>query len=190
MWREDLLVKFLENIKVAGTKLPAIGEEIAARLHGNRVLRAVPLDVTALQSTLQTLQNQVELAADDAAPIRVWLEQLRLLAEESAGMDMVDSETAHVLAELNPDFIPRLVETIFLISLARSQKDFRLIFLRLEEQEREFEQIIDQMRQGFILSRSLTFKQRFAHTLIICKRLIYRLRSLTDVQSRFPAFVS
>ena len=190
VWREDLLAKFLDNIKAAGTKLPTIGEEIAARFHGNRVPRPVPLDVTALQSTLQTLQNQVELAAGDAAPIRVWLEQLRLLEEESAGMDMVDSETAHVLAELNPDFIPRLVETIFLMSLARSQKDFRLIFLRLEEQEREFEQIIDQMRQGIILSRSLSFKQRFAHTLIICKRLIYRLRSLTDVQSRFPAFVS
>jgi uncharacterized membrane protein YgaE (UPF0421/DUF939 family) len=189
VWREDLLAKFLDNIKFAGTKLPAIGEEISARFHGNRVPRPVALDVTALQTTLQTLQNQMELAADDAAPIRVWLEQLRLLAEESAGMDMVDSETAHVLADLKPDFIPGLVETIFLISLARSQKDFRLIFLRLEEQEREFEQIIDQMRQSVILSRPLTFKQRFAHTLIICKRLIYRLRSLAKARSRFPALL-
>jgi hypothetical protein len=76
------------------------------------------------------------------------------------------------------------------MSLARSHKDFRLIFLRLEEQERGFEQIIDQMRQGIIVSKPLTFKQRFAHTLIICKRLIYRLRTLTDAGSRFPALLN
>ena len=189
VWREDLLAKFSDNIKFAETKLVAIGEEIAARFHGHSVSSPVPLDVTALQSTLRILQSQVELAAEDAAPIRVWLEQLRLLAEESAGMDMVDLETAHVLAEQKSDFIPRLVEIIFLMSQARSHKDFHRISLRLEEQENEFEQIIKKMRQGIIQSKPMAFKQRFAHTLIICKRLLYRLRTLTDARSRFPVSI-
>ena len=117
----------------------------------------------------------------------VWLEQLRLLAEESAGLDMVDLKTARVLGEMNPDFIPRLVETLFLISLARSHGDFQSISLRLAQQERAFGEIMVLTRQSGITSGSIRFKQRFAHTLIVCKRLIYRLGTLSDARSRFPA---
>ena len=187
IWPEDLLEKFSQNVRDAEKKLPAIGEKIAARFHGSGSCGAVPLDVTALQSTLQTLQNQQELSAIDAAPMGVWLEQLRLLVEESTGLDMVDLETAHVLGEMNPDFIPRLVETIFLISVARSRKDFQRISQRLAEQKRVFEGIMVQTRQSEIASRALTFKQRFAHLLIVSKRLIYRLETLTDARSRLPA---
>lgn len=191
VWPEDLLAKFSDSIRIAETKLAAIGEEIAARFQGNTRPKPVALDVTAMQSTLQTLLKQVELTAEEAIPIRFWLDQLRLFAEESAGMDAVDSETAEVLAKLNPDFIPLLVETIFLVSLARSQEDFRLLFLRLGEREREFQQIIDDLRQGAVIfSKPMAFKQRFAHTLIICKRLIYRLRALAEAQSLFPAFLA
>ncbi len=186
VWPEDLLVKFSQNIRDAEKKLPSIGEEIAAWFHGSGGFGPVPLDVTALQSTLQTLQSQGELSAVDVASMRVWLEQMRLLVDESAAMDTVDAEAAHLLAEMNPDFIPRLVETFFLISLARSHKDFQLISLRLAEQEGAFEEIIAQTRQRDIGSRPIAFKQRFAHTLIVCKRLIYRLGTLTDATSRFP----
>jgi hypothetical protein len=189
VWPEDLLSKFSNNIRMAETKLAAIGEEIAARFQGNRRPNPVALDVTALQSTLQTLLKQVELTPDDVIPIRSWLDQLRLLAEESAGMDAVDPKTAQVLAKLNPDFIPLLVETVFLLSLARSEEAFRVLFLRLDEREREFQQIISDMRQGVIISKSMEFKQRFAHTLIICRRLVYRLRVLGEARSRFPAFL-
>ncbi|MBW1790141.1 MAG: FUSC family protein, partial [Deltaproteobacteria bacterium] len=189
VWPEDLLAKFRHSIKVAETKIAAIGEEIAARFHGNRRQKPVALDVTALQSTLQTLLNQVELAADETIPVRSWLDELRLFAEESAGMDAVDPGVASVLEALNPDFIPRLAETVFLLSLARSHEDFRLLFSRLGEREREFQQIIDDLRQGVIISKPMAFRQRFAHTLIICKRLIYRLRALAEAQSLFPAFL-
>jgi len=187
VWPEDLLAKFFQNIRDAGKKLPSIGEEIAARFNASRGPGPVPLDVTALQSTLQTLQTQGELSAVDAAPMSVWLEQLRLLVEESAAMDAVDVETAHLLAEMNPDFIPRLVETLFLISKARSQKDFQIISLRLVDHERAFEEIIVQTHQRDLGSRPIAFKQRFAHTLIVCKRLVYRLGTLTQARSRFPA---
>ncbi|EFK09761.1 conserved hypothetical protein [delta proteobacterium NaphS2] len=187
IWPEDLLEKFFQDIRDAEKKLPAIGEKIAARFHGGTDPGSVSLDVTALQSTLQTLRNQRELSADDAVPMRVWLEQLRLLKEESASMDMVDLETARVLGEMNPDFIPSLVETLFLISLARSHKDFQLISLRLAEQARAFEEIMALTRQSGIASRPIKFKQRFAHTLITCKRLIFRLGTLSDARSRFPA---
>jgi uncharacterized membrane protein YgaE (UPF0421/DUF939 family) len=189
IWPEDLLGKFSQNIGIAEKKLPAIGETFAAHFHAGIDPRPVPLNVTSLQSTLQTLQGQQELSADDAVPIRIWLEQLRLLVEESAGLGMVDLETAHLLAEMSPDFIPRLVETLFLISQARSHKDFQIISLRLAEQERAFEDIIAQTRQRDVGSRPIAFKQRFAHTLIVCKRLIYRLGTLTDARSRFsPLF--
>ncbi len=186
IWPEDLLAKFKQNVREAEKMLPAIGEEIAARFHSGKYPESVSLDVTALQSTLQTLQTQGELTAVDAVSIRVWLEQLRLLFEESAGMDDVDTETAHLLAEINPDFIPTVVETLFLISQARSQKDFQHISLRLLEQERSLEEIIAQMRQMDIISRPIAFKQRLAHTLIICKRFIYRLKCLKDARSSFP----
>lgn len=190
VWPEDLLVKFSDNIRMAETKLAGIGEEIAARFQGNAHIKPVALDVTALQSTLQTLLRQVELSAEDGISVRTWLKQLRLLAEESAGMDAVDADTVEVLVKVNPDFIPLLVETIFLVSLARSHEDFRLLFSRIDEREREFQQIIDDLRQGVIIARSMAFKQRFAHTLIICKRLIYRLRTLTDARSRFPVLLN
>jgi len=191
VWPEDLLVKLSDSIRIAETRLAPIGEEIAAKFKGNTRSKPVAVDVTAMQSTLQTLLKQVELTAEEAIPIRFWLDQLRLFAEESAGMDAVDSETAEVLAKLNPDFIPLLVETIFLVSMARSQEDFRLLFLRLGEREREFQQIIDDLRQeAVIFSKPMAFKQQFAHTLIICKRFLYRLRSLTDARSRFPVFLT
>lgn len=148
------------------------------------------LDVTALQSTLQTLLTQVELASDDAVPIRFWLEQLRLLAEESAVMGVVDPEPAQILTQLNPDFMPHLVEAIFLTSLARSKEDFRALSLHLDGGERDFQKIIDDLHEGIITSKSMVFKQRFAHTLIICKRLLYRLRALADARSRFPVFLT
>ncbi|MCP4575495.1 MAG: hypothetical protein GY846_04335 [Deltaproteobacteria bacterium] len=189
VWPEDLLAKFTENIRLAETKLATIGEELAARFHGNKVPVPVALDVTALQSTLQTLSTQVELASDDVAPIRFWLEQLRLLAEESAVMGVVDSETAQILTQLNPDFMPHLVETIFLTSLARSNEDFRALSLHLEGGERDFQKIINDLHEGIIISKSMAFKQRFAHTLIICKRLLYRLRALADARTRLPGFL-
>ena len=190
VWPEDLLLKFSRNIRMAETKLVAIGEEIAARFRGNPRLKPVALDVTALQSTLQSLLTQVELSAEDGIPIRIWLKQLRLLAEESAGMGAVDADITEVLEKLNPDFVPLLVETLFLISLARSEEDFRRLYLRLEEREREFRQIITDLHQGVIRSRPIDFKQRFAHVMIVCKRLLYRLRALTDAGSRFPAFLA
>ena len=123
----------------------------------------------------------------DAVPVRLWLEQLRLLVDESTAMDAVDVETAYLLAEMNPDFIPRLVETLFLISQSQSPKDFQFISMRLAEQKRAFEEIIVQTRQRNIGSRPIAFKQRFAHTLIVCKRLVYRLGTLTQARSHFPA---
>ena len=187
VWPEDLLVKFSDNIRRAETKLAGIGEEIAARFQGNIHAKPVALDVTAMQSTLQTLLTQVELSAEDGLSVRNWLKQLRLLAEESEGMHAVDADTVEILVKLNPDFVPLLVETIFLVSLARSHEDFRYLFSRIGEREREFQQIIDRLHQGVITERSMAFKQRVAHTLIICKRLIYRLRTLTEARSRFPA---
>ena len=145
------------------------------------------LDVTALQTTLQTLLKQVELSADDALPVRIWLKQLRLLAEESEGMGVVDAETIGVLAEIDPDFLPKVVETIFLVSLADSEDDFRTLFQRLDEEEQLFQKIINHIHQGAIRTRSMTFKQHFAHNLITMKRLLYRLRTLTDARSRFPS---
>jgi len=35
VWPEDLLAKFLDNIRIAETRLAAIGEEIAAKFQGN-----------------------------------------------------------------------------------------------------------------------------------------------------------
>gem|GEM_PF-1501058 len=187
VWPEDLLARFSSSLRVAETKLAAIGEEIAARFHGNMVYKPVALDVTALQSTLQTLLKQVELSADDALPVRTWLKQLRLLAEESEGMGVVDAESIEVIAEIDPDFLPKMVETIFLVSLAASEGDFRTVFQRLDEEEKIFQKIIDHIHQGAIRTRSITFKQRFAHNLITIKRLLYRLTTLTNARSRFPA---
>jgi len=190
VWPEDLLARFSDNIRVAETKLAAIGEEIAARFHGHIVSKPVALDVTALQSTLQALLKQVELSADDALPVKTWLKQLRLLAEESEGMGVVDPEAVQIMTQLNPDFMPNLVETIFLTSLARSKEDFRSLSLHLEGGERDFQKIINDLHEGIITSKSMAFKQRFAHTLIICKRLLYRLRALADARTRFPGFLS
>jgi hypothetical protein len=36
----------------------------------------------------------------------------------------------------------------------------------------------------------MAFKQQLAYTLIICKRLIYRLRTLAESQSLFPDFLA
>ena len=82
------------------------------------------------------------------------------------------------------------METVFLLSLAQSEEDFRLLFLRLDERDREFLKIIDDLHQGVITSRPMVFKQRFAHTLIICKRLIYRLRAMAEARSLFPVFLA
>ena len=90
------------------------------------------------------------MSAEDGVPIRIWLKQLRLLAEESAGMGAVDADMAEALEKLNPDFIPLLVETVFLLSLAQSEEDFRLLLLRLDERDREFLKIIDDLHQGVI----------------------------------------
>jgi hypothetical protein len=142
------------------------------------------------RSTLQTLLTQVELTSEEGVPIRFWLEQLRLLAEESAVMGMVDSETAQILTQLNPDFMPHLVKTTFLTSRARSKEDFLALYLHLDIGEWKFQEIINSLHEGIITSKPMAFKQRFAHTLIICKRLHYRIRALADARSRFPVFLA
>jgi len=186
VWREDLLEKFHGSLRLAETKIASIGEEIAAKFQGNSRPKPVALDVAALQATLQTLLKQVELSADEAIPVRSWLDQLHFFAEESAGMEAADPETVAVLKKLNPDFIPHLVETIFLLSQAQSEKDYNFLFLKLDEREQEFRQMIVDLRKGVILSKPLMFKQRFAHTLIVCRRIIYRLQSMVDAGRRFP----
>ena len=185
LWREDLLERFRGSLRFAEKKIAGIGEEMAAKFQGSRRSKPVGLDVAALQATLQQLFKQVELSADEAIPVRSWLAQLRYFAEESAGMEAANPETSALLKELNPDFIPRLVETVFLVSLAQSEKDYHFLFLQLEEREREFNQMIVDLRKGVILSKPMMFKQRFAHTLIICRRIIYRLHSLADSGRRF-----
>lgn len=184
VWPEDLLARFKDRLRYSKTRLAAIGEEIAARFRGYDVLKPAALDVPALQSTLQTLLNQMEIPAGDAVVIRSWLHQMRLLAEESAGMGTVDKETARLLTELNPDFVPLLVETLFLLSEARSREDFDCILKRLEEREGEFNEILIKLRGGVIVSKPLDFKQRFAHTLVASKRLIQRLKSLAQTGRR------
>ena len=89
-------------------------------------------------------------------------------------------KTARLLKELNPDFVPLLVETLFLLSKARLKEDYEYIIKRLEEREEEFNEILVKLRGGAIASKPLDFKQRFAHTLVACKRLIQRLKSLAE----------
>ncbi len=189
IWREDLMARFAQGIRKAETDFAAMGEEMAARFRGNAIAKPATPDVAALESTLQTLSKQMELDPDGAIPVRAWLKQLRLLAQESAGMKVLDGESRETLDTLNPDFVPRLVETMFFLSLARTESDFQSLFSRLDEGEDAFKRIMEDLRRGVISPKPMDFKQHFSHTLVILKRLMYRMRALAHARRRFPEFL-
>ena len=103
-------------------------------------------------------------------------------------MDPVDEQTARILKERDPDFVPRLIETVFLMGRVRSPEDLRLIRLRLERQHQDFDGFVARLRQD-PLDVSIGGKQRVAHAIMILKRLIYRLDGLSEAGLRFHDFI-
>ncbi len=189
IWPEDLVKKFSAGILAAKGNLAIVGELVTSRFKGESGSHKNLLDVVALESTLQTLLTQGEITAADAAPVQIWLDQVRLLQKESVVMDPLDAATRSVFLTLNPDFMKGLLEILSLVATARQEKAYGTIRLRLARLDQLFDRLLAQLRTERVLSQTPEAQQRLTHALMVCRRLIYRLESLSDAQRRFPVFL-
>ena len=178
-WNENLLVTLKKRMK-------NIWENLAStEVSHEKILFGYPFIemLTSLKLTIKTMHGLHDINREQLVVVKEWIDLQERLSFALNTLNNMDSETITFIRKLKPEIffnIEKLIKNISGKSINKeplSMKDFNFSELIAEVEDLKL-----LLRKGAMKNKKLVEKQEYAHTVLTLKRVIVKLKAITEHQ--------
>jgi len=186
LWPQDLTRHLDEQLEAVKDKMIAMGsylDRFFSQDGRGTAAKIKMVDISAVMSTLDALQNQSELPVEKCLILREWLERLKQVIEEIADLSDLERAPVPLLKEIDPDFGPRLSNAVKQVARAGSVQEVREQLLEADDLIKMTRDLAEKLRL-VTTERDILFKQLCSHYLLSFRRIIFGLKSMLKLQAQ------
>ena len=186
LWPQDLKKHLGEQMEAAKNKMTEIGTILDQlfRQDGSEMPKEVEtVDISAVTSTLDALQNQDELPVEKSLVLREWLDRLKEITEEIADLSGLERAPVFLLEEIAPDFGLRLSNAVKQVGRTGSLQEVRAQLMETDNLIKITGDLAEELRL-VTTEREIPFKQLCSHYLLSFRRILFGLKSVLELQAQ------
>jgi len=186
LWPQDLTRHLEEQLEAVRDKMIAVGNyfERFFSQDGRGVAAKIEMvDISAVTSTLDALQNQSELSVEKSLVLRKWLEEVKGVIGEIVDLSDMERAPVPLLNEIDPNFGPRLSKAVKQIARTGSVQEMKKQLFETDDLINMTRDLAEKLRL-VTYERDILFKQLCSHYLLSFRRIIFGLKRMVELQSQ------